>query len=399
MYDAIVVGARCAGGSTAMLLARRGHRVLLVDRASFPSDLPHGHFIHRHGPQRLHRWGLLDRVTARGCPGVTTMTTDFGDFPMTGHGLAVDGVALGYGPRRTALDAMLVEAAVEAGAELRTGFAVDEFVADDGRIVGVRGRDRRGGSEATERATITVGADGRHSRLARAVNAAEYETAPTATCWYFSYWSGVAHDELGVYLRGDRVIMVFPTNDGLTAIFVAWGADELPRVRADVEGAFDEALAKVPALAERVRAGRREERFAGATDLPNFLRVPHGPGWALVGDAGCHKDPYLALGICDALRDAELLADAIDAGLSGRAPMDDALAGYQRARDAATLPDYRQNLQSARLGPTPAEVRQLRAALRGRPEDIERFYLAYQGMVPPQSFFNPENLARLLAGR
>jgi flavin-dependent dehydrogenase len=399
MYDAIVVGARCAGASTAMLLARRGHKVLLVDRAAFPSDLPHGHFIHRHGPRRLHAWGLLDRVTARGCPAVTTMTTDFGDYAMTGHDLAVDGVALGYGPRRAALDAMLVEAAVEAGAELRTGFAVDDYVTDDGRVVGVRGRDRRGGREATERATITVGADGRHSRLARAVNAAEYESAPTATCWYFSYWSGVAHEGLGVYLRGDRVIMVFPTNDGLTAVFVAWGASELPRVRADVAGAFDEALAKVPALAERVRAGRREERFAGATDLRNFLRVPHGPGWALVGDAGCHKDPYLALGICDAFRDAELLADAVDAGLAGRAPMDVALAGYQRARDSATLPDYRQNLQSARLGPPPMDVLQLRGALRGRQDDIARFYLAYQGMVPPQSFFNPENLGRLTAAR
>src|SRR5262245_31177553 len=115
MYDAIVVGARCAGASTAMLLARRGHKVLLVDRATFPSEIPHGHFIHRHGPARLQRWGLLDRIVASGCPAVRTMTTDFGDFPLTGEDLEIDGVALGYGPRRVVLDQILVEAAVKAG--------------------------------------------------------------------------------------------------------------------------------------------------------------------------------------------------------------------------------------------------------------------------------------------
>ena len=102
--DVIVVGARCAGASTAMLLARKGYRVLVVDRAQFPSDIPRGHFIHRHGPQRLNAWGLLDRVVATGCPAVTSMTADFGDFPLTGKDLVVDGVAFGYAPRRDKLD-------------------------------------------------------------------------------------------------------------------------------------------------------------------------------------------------------------------------------------------------------------------------------------------------------
>jgi 2-polyprenyl-6-methoxyphenol hydroxylase-like FAD-dependent oxidoreductase len=107
MYDAIVIGARCAGASTAMLLARGGHSVLLVDRARFPSEIPHGHFIHRHGPGRLGRWGLLDRVLATGCPAITSLLVDLGDFPLVGRELVLDGVPFGVGPRRGALDGVL----------------------------------------------------------------------------------------------------------------------------------------------------------------------------------------------------------------------------------------------------------------------------------------------------
>ena len=120
----------------------------------------------------------------------------------------------------------------------------------------------------------------------------------------------------------------------------------------------------VPALAARLESGRREERLYGAADLPNFLRRPYGPGWALVGDAGCHKDPFMALGICDALRDAELLAEAAGEGLSGERPLEAALAGYARRRDEATLPEYRENLRRARLGPPPPELARIRAAVR-----------------------------------
>jgi 2-polyprenyl-6-methoxyphenol hydroxylase-like FAD-dependent oxidoreductase len=127
---------------------------------------------------------------------------------------------------------------------------------------------------------------------------------------------------------------------------------------------------------------------------PHFLRKPYGPGWALVGDAGCHKDPYLALGICDAFRDAEWLSDAIDDGLSGRRSVDTAMAEYERRRNEATIADYKQNLELAQFKPIPAEVSQLRLALRGNQEDTNRFYLAREGMIPPETFFTSENLKR-----
>jgi flavin-dependent dehydrogenase len=392
MYDVIVIGARCAGAPTAMLLARKGYKVLLVDRAEFPSDIPHGHFIHSHGPRRLQRWGLLERVASIDCPPVTSLTWDLGDFPLVGKDLIVDGAALGYTPRRATLDQVLVDAAVEAGVELRQGFAVQDFLRDGERISGIQGQDIHNHEQISEQATLTVGADGRNSRLARAVRAPVYAATAALTCWYFSYWSGVPLDGLGLYVRGMRVIFTFPTNHGLTAVFVGWPAGELPELRRDPENQLLSVLDQIHGLGELVRGGKREERMYGATDVPNFLRKPFGPGWALVGDAGCHKDPFMALGICDAFRDAELLADALDEGLSGQRGLQQAMAGYEAARNELCLPDYHQNIAAARFEPPADEILRLRAGLRYNPQATTQFFLANEGMIPPERFFNPQNL-------
>jgi flavin-dependent dehydrogenase len=382
LYDAIVIGARCAGASTAMLLARAGHDVLLVDRARFPSEIPHGHFIHRHGPPRLSRWGLLDRVLATGCPAITSQTIDLGDFPLVGHDLAVDGVPLGLGPRRAALDQVLVEAAVEAGAELREGFVVDDVRFEDGRVTGIEGRSD--GASVHEQARFVVGADGRNSRVAKRVEASVYEAVPTLIIWYFSYWSGVAGEGLELYQRGKRISFAFPTNEGLFAVFVGWPTAELSTIRQDPERELLAVVDLVPELAERVRGGQREERLLGATQLPNFLRRPGGPGWALVGDAGCHKDPYSALGVCDAFRDAELLAEALGDVFSGRSSEEDALAGYERRRNEATMADYRSNLYQAELNPPPPKLVERRASLRGDQEATNRYLLVGEGLLAPE---------------
>lgn len=399
MYDAIIIGARCAGAPTAMLLARQGHKVLLVDRATFPSDIPHGHFIYRGGPRRLKAWGLLDKILASGCPPVSKMILDMGAFPLAGKDLVVDGVAMGCGPRRNMLDKILVDAAIEAGAELRERFSVEGFINDGDRMTGIRGRDIGGGGKTTEYGRIIIGADGRNSRLAQTVQAPVYETAPTILCYYFSYWSGVPCDALEVYVRNKRIVLTFPTHDGITAIFIGWPVEEFQQVRSDIEGNFTEVLEMVPNLAERVKGGRREERFYGAADLPNFFRKPFGPGWALVGDAGHHKDPYLALGIADALRDAELLAKAVHEGLSGIRPMAEALAGYEKGRNEMAMADYHENLAMARFTPPPPEVAQLLAALRQNQDqqDINRFLMARTAMMAPEAFFNPENLGRIIS--
>src|SRR5581483_7646777 len=348
VYDAIVVGARCAGSPTAMLLARKGYRVLLVDRATFPSDILSTHYIHQPGVAQLARWGLLEPVVASNCPPITRALCDFGPFALTGSAPPAGEVAEAYCPRRTILDKILVDAAVAAGAELRPGFSVQEMLADGERVSGIRGRGASGGP-VTEQARIVIGADGLRSVVARAVQAPTYHERPTLTCGYYSYWSGVPDEGVELYPRDGRAILAFPTNDGLLCLAVQWLHHEFHAFRADVEGNFLQTLELAPGLAERVRGGRREERFLGTADLPNFFRKPYGPGWALVGDAGYHKDPHTGEGITDAFRDAELLADAIDAGLAGRQPLDEALADYERRRNAVAMPLYELTCELASL--------------------------------------------------
>jgi hypothetical protein len=167
-------------------------------------------------------------------------------------------------------------------------------------------------------------------------------------------------------------------------------------VRADIEGNYLKALAEVaPGLAERVRGGKREQRFVGGP-IDNYFHRPYGPGWALVGDAGYKKDPCTAAGITDAFRDAELLAEAIDAGFSGRRSLEDALADYERQRNEASLPMYEFTTQLATTAPPPPEMQQLLAALHGNQEATNRFFGVFAQTVPAHEFFAPDNVGRIM---
>jgi 2-polyprenyl-6-methoxyphenol hydroxylase-like FAD-dependent oxidoreductase len=391
MYDAIIVGARAAGSPTAMLLARQGHRVLLVDRASFPSDTLSTHYIHQPGIARLRRWGLLDRLVESGCPPVGGLSFDVGPFALHAAPPASDGVVEGYCPRRTVLDALLLEAASEAGAEIHTGVAVDELLFDDGSVAGIRA----GGRE--ERARVVIGADGRNSFVARAVRAPEYNARPGRTCAYYSYWAGAQTEDAELFPRDGRMIITGPTNDGLQIVVAFWPRAEFKAVRADVEKNFLEAVALAPALAGRLAAGERADRFYGVGDLPFWYRKPFGPGWALVGDAGYHKDPITAQGITDALRDAELLAEALDAAFAGGRPLDESLGEYERVRNEETRGLYELTYSLASLAPPPPEQQALFGALRGNREETARFFGVIAGTVRPDEFFAPDNLARIVA--
>jgi flavin-dependent dehydrogenase len=396
VYDAIIVGARCAGSPTAMLLARKGYQVLLLDRAHFPSDTLSVHYIHQTGMASLARWGLLERVAETNCPPVTRQTINFGPFALRGAPPPADGIAEAYAPRRFKLDHILVRAAADAGAELRERFTVRELVFDGERVVGVRG-STAGAGGVTEHARIVIGADGLHSTVARGVQAPAYDEQPTFTCAYYTYWSGVEVDEPELYIRPGQAIITAPTNDDQTIVIVYWPRSQFHTVRRDIETHFWQALDIVPALAERLRAGTRAERFRGTGDLPNYYRKPFGPGWALVGDAGYHKDPITAEGITDAFRDAELLANAIDDGFAGRLPLEAALARYEQDRNAASRALYEMTCQFASLQPPPEEQRQLLEALQHNPLQTNRFIGLLAGTVSPMEFFSPENIGEVMS--
>jgi flavin-dependent dehydrogenase len=394
-YDAIVVGARCAGSPTAMLLARRGWRVLLVDRATFPSDTVSTHLIHAPGVAALSRWGLLDRVIATGCPPITSYSFDFGPFVIEGSPHPSDGVATAYAPRRTVLDKILIDAAAEAGAEVREAFTVEDLVVEDGVVVGLQGH-RGSGKRTIERARIVIGADGRNSRVARAVGAEEYNAKPMLQWSYYTYWSGLPLDGMETVIRPDRGWGAFPTNDGLTLLVLGWPYAEASAYKADPEGNYLKTLELAPEFAARIHDARREARFAGGA-VANCFRRPFGPGWALVGDAGYDKDPITAQGISDAFWDAEHFTTALSNAFDGRSTFDDAMSTWRRARDEHALPMYEFTTQMATLEAPPPEMQQLLGAVHGNASAMDDFVSVVAGTMSPVEFFEPQNIGQIMA--
>ena len=395
-FDVVVVGARCAGSPLALLLARRGHRVLLVDRATFPSDTVSTHVIHPPGVAALRRWGLLDQVVATGCPPVGRYSFDFGPIVLAGDPGSAE-APYAYAPRRRLLDKILVDAAVAAGVEVREGFTVEEVLVADGQVTGIRGHDRRGAS-IVERARVVVGADGRNSVVAKAVRPEQYEDRPPLTVGYYSYWSGLPTDTFEAYSRPGRGWAVCPTNDDLTLVIGGWPHAEMAEHRNDVEATLMATFATSPSFTERIRAASRVEPLVGAS-VPNYFRVPYGPGWALVGDAGYSRDFITAQGITDAFLDAEGCAQALDAVLTGVARFDQAMAGHQAARDARARPAYEMTLQIASLQPPEEQMINLLTAMAGHQESMDAFARLNSGVLAPADFFAPAHLGRITATR
>ena len=397
-YDAIVIGARCAGSPTAMLLARQGHRVLLVDKATFPSDTMSTHLVHPPGVAALKRWGLLDRLVDTGCPPVERYSFDFGPVSVAGSPQPIDGEARAFGPRRTVLDKLLVDAAAEAGAEVREGFTVEEIVTDGGRVTGIRGRSK-GGDSVVEKAKVVVGADGKHSLLVKAVEPEAYNERPSQLAMYYAYWSDLPVGGFETTIRAEnrRGWAALPTHDGLTCMPFGWPVEEFAANKGDIEANFFKAMDLAPEFAERVRGAKRESKFVGSAELPGYFRKPFGPGWALVGDAGYHKNPITAMGINDAFRDAELVAGALDGASSGTRSFEDGMTSYQQTRDREAMPVYEFTFQFATMEPPPPEMQQLIGAMQGNQEAQDGFVSVQAATMPAPEFFAPENVGKIMA--
>jgi 2-polyprenyl-6-methoxyphenol hydroxylase-like FAD-dependent oxidoreductase len=330
-HEVVVVGARPAGAATAMLLARAGRDVLVVDRAERGADTVSTHALMRPAVQLLQRWGLLQEVIDAGTPPVRDITFHYGDEQVVVPCTPKGGIDALYAPRRTVLDPIVSDAARGSGAEVRHGVRVVGLERSaTGRVVGIELVDERGRSRSVA-ADLVIGADGRNSTVARLVGAAVSRRGRSAAAYLYAHVHGNTAAGYHWHYAPGLTAGVIPTNDGAACVFLGLPPERFEReVRPEPHGAFVRLLDRVaPSAADAVRgmAVPRLRLFTGATA---HLRTSHGPGWALVGDAGYFKDPATAHGITDALRDAALLADAADVELDGG---DGALAASQVERD------------------------------------------------------------------
>lgn len=328
-YDAVVVGARCAGAATALLLARRGMSVLLFDRDRLGADTLSTLAMMRAGVLQLARWGLLDAVRAAGTPPIQSTSFVYDREVITVPIKPRDGVDALCAPRRTVLDRLLADAAAASGASVRHGPRLAELLrAPDGRVTGVvlEERDR---TLHEIRAGLVIGADGLRSTVARMIDAPVYHQGRHAAGVVYAFWRGLANAGNRWHYRPGVSVGAIPTNADDTCVFVAVpGARFENELRADMEAGYRRALEDcAPELAHELSDKTPSERYRGFPGHAGQMRQSHGPGWALVGDAGYFKDPITAHGITDALRDAEFLARAVETGT------DQALARYQSTRD------------------------------------------------------------------
>jgi 2-polyprenyl-6-methoxyphenol hydroxylase-like FAD-dependent oxidoreductase len=397
--DVVVVGARCAGSAVARGLARLGHRVLVVDRSTFPSDMPLSTLLIWHaGVDLLQAWGLLEPLRRTGAPLLTELSLDLGEIVLRGTppGAVVNAA---IAPKRIVLDQVLLDAAVAAGADVRQGVSFEDVVKDaGGRVSGIRCR-QADGSTLTVSARCVVGADGRASDVARAVGSSGYHEFPAEKCStnVYTFFSGVKTVGAEFYSRPARMAYAWETNDGhvMTGLILP-GREERSSREALESTVFQELDAIAPALASRLRQGRREVDWRRVS-IPTGCRKPAGAGWGLVGDAGLTFDPITAAGMTNAFRDADCLARTLDGALRGERTVDEALADYATRRDASAVPWHLFAQEMAGLAPPTADVIRLFTALAGNQRETDRYFGLFGQTVLPADFFGVENMRRLVA--
>jgi 2-polyprenyl-6-methoxyphenol hydroxylase-like FAD-dependent oxidoreductase len=328
-YDAVIIGARCAGAATALLLARAGAKVLLVDRQDYGTDMMSSHALMRTGVLQLHRFGLLNTVMAEGTPEVR-VTTFYGAEQLAIPMKEEHGLTYLCGPRRTVLDRILVDAARAAGAEVRHNVMLSELhFGAERRVTGASLRNAAGQEIATN-CDLVIGADGRQSTVAKLVDAATLRESESASGSVYGYFEALNRDGFHWHFADQAAASIIPTNASHHCVVASVPDRSFSDVfKGDVEAGFFRVLASnSQQLHDDVRKARLVGRFKGFPGRRGFFKQAHGPGWALVGDAGYFKDPLTAHGITDALRDAELLVRAV-CDASPRA-----FHAYQDMRDA-----------------------------------------------------------------
>jgi len=374
--DAIVVGARVAGSACATALARAGRRVVVLDRARFPSDTLSTHLLFAGGVVELDRLGALPGVLAVGAPPLPRAAMHGAGLAIHARYTAVGGIDYGLCVRRPGLDAALVDTARAAGAEVRERARVTGLVWQDPpgrgrrasarRVAGVRwtGAD---GREREVRAPLVVGADGRRSLVAREVGAERpYRANRNERACFYAYLQDPRHEwraTASQWREGRELGTAFPCDGGLVMVLLMPPVERGPGFRADLDRGWEETVGALPGLRERLEGCTRVTKVRSALDTTSYFRRSSGPGWALPGDSGHFKDPVTAQGIRDGLRFGRLLGEAAAPALDAPARLDRALAAWERRRERECLETYHWTNTLARASAmTPIEVELYREA-------------------------------------
>jgi len=355
-YDVIIVGARVAGSVLAAKLGDAGYRVLLVDRASFPSSTLSTHFFRGAGAISVFKsLDVLDEVLGLRSPPLTREYWYKSSAEQPRVAAPQDPGEIGYNlsVRREPLDHILLKRAIQApSVDLIERTRVTELLWNKGRVIGARLVSASG--EQDVRARIVVGADGRHSFVAGAVNAQMEESEPGNRALYYHYvrgFAGIGNSEPDgpeFSLLEDEIAYVFPSDDGVTCVAISINLNDFGRLRRSADKEFRNHVAQHPGISRRFFSATEEGRLQGCGPMPNYVRIPTGPGWALVGDAGLHQDPFTGLGIDLASMHATFLAAALLSWLGGSMSEEDALASYHGHRNEHALPGYHQTVALAR---------------------------------------------------
>jgi 2-polyprenyl-6-methoxyphenol hydroxylase-like FAD-dependent oxidoreductase len=362
--------------------------VLLIDRATFPSDVMSTLYIHQPGVALLNRWGLLDAVVASGCPRIDTLSYYVQDVELHGPVASYGGITATYAPRRQVLDQLLIDAAVAAGAEFAEGFSLSSVLWEDSRVAGVRLRAKDGG-EVTERTGLVVGADGMRSRLAELVEAPYVTEDPSATCVYYTGWTGMS-SRLQTRLGLGSAVATVPTHDGVTLVLTYFPQDSFRTIKINPRRAHLGCIsAMAPDLFDQLSSGEQVIRLQGTGDQRNFFRKAHGPGWVLIGDAGLHLDSITALGIAHAFIQADLLSSSLCDDLADMKSVDDALSKFASQTRNMLTDGYQRTLEATSLQVPESRLRMLRE-ISQVPALTARYFEFVAGLISFDDFLTPE---------
>ena len=357
-FDALIVGGRAAGGSLALLLARQGRNVLVVDRDEFPSDTMSTHFMNLGAVGALKRLRVLNDILGAGFRRVTRHRTWVGDCCFEGP--AGPPGTFSMCPRRVVLDAVVLDHAVKAGARFEQKTRVESLVHDGERVAGAV-LQTPGGERREVRARVVVGADGKSSKVAEWVGATEYDAVPALRPAYYGYFHGIEprpEPTLELFFGGDNITFFFPMREGEDCIAIELQPEEFEGFRSNLGTEFEARVRRLPEMARRMQNAHLEGKLMGVKGIDNYFRKPYGPGWALTGDAGYLKDPSTGTGIGDAVEQSFMLAEALGAALDG-ADWEASLAAFQQKRDQMMKPMYEATLDFTRardIGPAEEAV-------------------------------------------